>query len=159
MPYPVRRIDHLPLEMDDGVVLSAAVFLPDAPGEWSAIIDAVPYRKDDDFLAGDWDVYGFIASRGFACVRIDLRGTGSSTGILENEYLAREQDDLVRAIALVAEQPWCTGRVGMTGVSWGASTPSRSRCGGRPSCTRSCRSTSRPTATTPTSTTSRARCR
>ncbi len=102
MPYPVRRIDHLPLEMDDGVVLSAAVFLPDAPGEWSAIIDAVPYRKDDDFLAGDWDVYGFIASRGFACVRIDLRGTGSSTGILENEYLAREQDDLVRAIALVA---------------------------------------------------------
>ncbi len=119
MPYPVRRIDHLALPMDDGAVLSAAVFLPDAPGEWSAIIDAVPYRKDDDFLAGDWDVYGFIASRGFATVRIDLRGSGSSTGILENEYLAREQDDLVRAIALVAQQPWCTGRVGMTGVSWG----------------------------------------
>lgn len=64
-------------------------------------------------------MYGFVAARGFACVRIDLRGSGSSTGILENEYLAREQDDLVRAIALVAAQPWCTGRVGMTGVSWG----------------------------------------
>jgi len=105
--------------MDDGVVLSAAVFLPDAPGRFSAVIDAVPYRKDDDFLSGDWDVYGDLAARGFACVRIDLRGSGSSTGILENEYLAREHDDLVRAIALVAAQPWCTGRVGMTGVSWG----------------------------------------
>jgi putative CocE/NonD family hydrolase len=117
--HPVRRIDHVPLVMDDGVVLSAAVFLPDVPGRFAAVIDAVPYRKDDDFLAGDWDVYGDLASRGFACVRIDLRGSGSSTGILENEYLAREQDDLVQAIALVARQPWCTGRVGMTGVSWG----------------------------------------
>ncbi len=25
----------------------------------------------------------------------------------------------MRAIALIARQPWCTGRVGMTGVSWG----------------------------------------
>jgi putative CocE/NonD family hydrolase len=119
MPCPVRRIDHLGLQMEDGVVLSAAVLLPDAPGRFPAVVDAVPYRKDDDFLSGDWDVYGFLASRGFACVRIDLRGSGSSTGILENEYLAREHDDLVQAIALVARQPWCTGRVGMTGVSWG----------------------------------------
>ena len=119
MRHPVRRIDHLPLEMDDGVVLSAAVFLPDAPGRFGAVVDAVPYRKDDDFLSGDWDVYGDLAARGFACVRIDLRGSGSSTGILENEYLAREHDDLVQAIALIARQPWCTGRVGMTGVSWG----------------------------------------
>jgi len=103
--HAVRRIDHLPLEMDDGVVLSAAVFLPDAPGRFSAVIDAVPYRKDDDFLSGDWDVYGDLAARGFACVRIDLRGSGSSTGILENEYLAREHDDLVRAIA-VRESTW-----------------------------------------------------
>ncbi|MDX6378962.1 MAG: uncharacterized protein QOE98_3265, partial [Gaiellaceae bacterium] len=119
MPCSVRRIDHLGLQMEDGVVLSAAVLLPDAPGRFPAVLDAVPYRKDDDFLSGDWDVYGFLASRGFACVRIDLRGSGSSTGILENEYLAREHDDLVQAIALVARQPWCTGRVGMTGVSWG----------------------------------------
>jgi uncharacterized protein len=115
----VRRIDHLPIPMDDGVVLSAAVILPSEGGPFPAILDAVPYRKDDDFRWLDWSTYAYLASRGFACVRLDVRGTGSSTGILEDEYTARELDDLEATIAAIAAQPWCTGRVGMTGVSWG----------------------------------------
>jgi uncharacterized protein len=115
----LRRIDHLPIVMDDGVVLSAAVILPASGRPVPAILDAVPYRKDDDFRWLDWSTYAYLAARGFACVRLDLRGTGSSTGVLEDEYSARELDDLEAAIAAIAGQSWCSGRVGMTGVSWG----------------------------------------
>jgi putative CocE/NonD family hydrolase len=121
VPYPVTRIPHLPIVTRDGINLSAAVFLPDAPGDgpFPAILDCVPYRKDDDFLWSDWDTYGFMASRGIASVRLDVRGTGSSEGIAEDEYTVKELDDCEDAIAAIAAMDWCTGRVGMTGVSWG----------------------------------------
>ncbi len=109
----------MPITARDGCVLSAAVYLPEGEGAWPAIIDAVPYRKDDDFLWLDWDTYGNLATYGFACVRLDLRGTGSSEGVIADEYAEQELDDLEDAIATVARLPWCTGRVGMTGVSWG----------------------------------------
>ncbi|HEY3613489.1 MAG TPA: CocE/NonD family hydrolase, partial [Gaiellales bacterium] len=48
-----------------------------------------------------------------------LRGTGDSEGIIEDEYLPGEQADIVEAIAWIAAQPWCNGRVGMIGYSWG----------------------------------------
>ena len=119
--FPVTRLAHVPIVARDGIVLSAAVYLPDAPGDgpFPAVIDAVPYRKDDDFLWSDWDTYGFMASRGVASVRLDLRGTGSSEGVIEDEYTAQELDDCEHAIAAVAAMEWCNGRVGMTGVSWG----------------------------------------
>ena len=119
MTAAVQRLAHVPIAARDGCVLSAAVFLPEGEGAWPAIIDAVPYRKDDDFLWLDWDTYGNLASYGFACVRLDLRGTGSSEGVIADEYTVQELDDLEDAIAAVAGMPWCTGRVGMTGVSWG----------------------------------------
>ena len=105
--------------MRDGVVLSAALYLPQTNGTYPAILDAVPYRKDDDFLWIDWDTYGFLATQGFGCVRLDLRGTGSSEGILSGTYEPQELDDLEDTIAAIASMDWCTGRVGMTGVSWG----------------------------------------
>ena len=119
LPLTAHRLAHVPITARDGCVLSAAVFLPEGEGAWPAIIDAVPYRKDDDFLWLDWDTYGNLASYGFACVRLDLRGTGSSEGVIADEYSVDELNDLEDAIAAVAEMPWCTGRVGMTGVSWG----------------------------------------
>src|SRR4051812_39763559 len=115
----VRRIAHLPFEARDGTVLSAAVFLPEGGGRHPAILDAVPYRKDDDFLSMDWSTYGHMAQRGIACVRLDLRGTGSSEGILEDEYTEQELCDCEDTIAAIAALDWCNGRVGMTGVSWG----------------------------------------
>lgn len=120
-PYPVRHVPHAVIATRDGLRLSAALFLPDAPGDgpFPAALDAVPYRKDDDFRATDWDTYAALAALGVACVRLDLRGTGSSEGVLADEYTAAEHDDCEDAIAWIAAQPWCNGRVGMTGVSWG----------------------------------------
>ena len=52
-------------------------------------------------------------------MRVDLRGTGDSDGIIDDEYLPQEQEDAIEVIAWLAEQPWCTGTVGMMGISWG----------------------------------------
>ncbi len=83
-------------------------------------MDSVPYRKSDGTAIGDaaWGTY--FAARGFAFARVDLRGSGDSTGILEDEYTEQEQRDVEQVIAWLSERPWCTGSVGMIGVSWGA---------------------------------------
>ena len=79
----------------------------------------MPYRKSDGTAIGDaaWGTY--FAAHGFAFARVDLRGSGDSSGILEDEYTEQEQLDVERVIAWLAERPWCTGAVGMIGVSWG----------------------------------------
>src|SRR3954470_10197801 len=48
-----------------------------------------------------------------------MRGSGDSDGLLLDEYLPQEQSDAVEVIAWLASQPWCTGAVGMMGISWG----------------------------------------
>ena len=55
---------------------------------------------------------------GFAVLRVDLRGTGSSGGHLPDEYSDIERDDLTRVIRWIAAQPWSTGRIGMFGTSY-----------------------------------------
>ena len=84
-----------------------------------AILEYLPYRKDDHTAWQDSTRHPYFAEHGFAAVRVDIRGTGDSDGILLDEYLAQEQDDAVEVIAWIAEQPWCSGAVGMIGYSWG----------------------------------------
>ncbi|MDX1576423.1 MAG: CocE/NonD family hydrolase, partial [Kiloniellales bacterium] len=75
-------------------------------------------RRDYTRLRGD-EMHRYFAGHGYAGVRVDIRGSGDSDGILEDEYLQQELDDAVAVIDWLARQPWCTGRVGMTGISWG----------------------------------------
>ena len=94
--------------------------------------------------------HGYFAGHGCAGVRVDLRGSGDSEGVLRDEYLEQELADGEAVLAWLAEQPWCNGRVGMIGISWGgfnglqlAARTARRRC------RRSSRS-ARPTTATPT---------
>ena len=84
-----------------------------------AILEYIPYRKDDATAVRDAAIHPYFAGHGYAAVRVDMRGSGDSDGILEDEYLPQEQDDGVEVIAWLAAQPWCTGAVGMIGKSWG----------------------------------------
>ena len=117
----VRRIDHVWIPLADGTRLAARVWLPmDAdqrpvPG----LLEAIPYRKNDTTSVADAARHGYFAQHGYASVRVDIRGSGDSDGLLRDEYLAQEQDDLVEVIAWIADQSWCTGDVGMFGYSWG----------------------------------------
>jgi putative CocE/NonD family hydrolase len=52
-------------------------------------------------------------------VRVDIRGTGESGGLIFDEYTRQKHDDTLEVIAWLARQPWCSGAVGMMGISWG----------------------------------------
>jgi hypothetical protein len=107
--------------MDDGARIALTVYLPDSAndGPYPTVVESLPYRKDDAFYSADWPTYAYLAQRGFAGVRIDIRGTGASNGIIEDEYVPREQQDTLAVFDWVADQAWCTGYLGMWGVSWG----------------------------------------
>jgi uncharacterized protein len=118
----VRVIENDWIELADGVRLAIRVWLPRSADSRpvSAILDSVPYRRSDGTAVGDaaWGTY--FAARGFAFARVDLRGSGDSSGILEDEYSEQEQRDVEQVITWLATRPWSTGAVGMIGVSWGA---------------------------------------
>ena len=114
------RVQRCFVPMSDGVRLAATLHLPAAADPVPAILEALPYRKDD-LTAGYRPEYLRLRDEhGYAVVRIDLRGTGSSDGVATDEYPAQEQRDLCAVIAWIAGQPWCTGAVGMYGTSYSA---------------------------------------
>jgi putative CocE/NonD family hydrolase len=84
-----------------------------------AILEYIPYRKRDFTRARDEPMHHYFAGHGYAAVRVDLRGSGDSDGLLLDEYLKQEQDDALEVIRWIAQQPWCSGAVGMMGKSWG----------------------------------------
>ena len=120
-PQRIRCVENLWIPMPDGVRLAARMWLPDdaESNPVPAIIECVPYRKRDGLRTRDDEMHPYLAGHGYACLRIDLRGTGESEGLPDDEYTPAEQADLIAAIAWIAEQGWCTGRVGMMGISWG----------------------------------------
>ena len=112
----------------DGLELSANLWLPvprpdgDAAERFPVILEMIPYGKDNwrrnsDVARGEW-----LAARGFALCRLDVRGTGSSPGIAEDEYTEAETLDGYDAVEWLAAQPWCSGSVGMWGISYGGFT-------------------------------------
>ena len=119
--YPVRVVRQVEIPMPDGVRLGATLYLPDAPndGPFPAVVEYLPYRKDDNKIPRDWRTHSYLARKGYVGVRLDVRGTGASEGIAGNEYTLREQQDCLRALAWLAAQPWCTGNLGMYGSSYG----------------------------------------
>lgn len=120
-PHRVRCVENLWIPMKDGVRLAARMWLPEDAAALSvpAIIDCLPYRKRDGLRSRDEEMYPYFAGHGYASLRIDLRGTGDSEGLPDDEYTPAEQDDLVTAINWIAKQDWCSGKVGMMGISWG----------------------------------------
>jgi putative CocE/NonD family hydrolase len=120
-PRPVRKIENTWIPMSDGCRLAATIWLPeDAERDpVPAILEYIPYRKNDARARGDAITHPYFAGHGYAAVRVDLRGSGDSDGVLLDEYLPREHEDALEALSWIAAQPWCTGSVGMMGYSWG----------------------------------------
>lgn len=121
LPHRVREDDDVRIPMPDGVELSARLWRPvDSDDEpVPAVLELIPYRKRDLTAHRDSIHHPYLAGHGYACARVDLRGSGDSDGVLTDEYLEQEFRDGEQVLAWLAAQPWCTGRTGMMGISWG----------------------------------------
>ena len=142
------RIDwDVPIKMDDGVVLRADVFRPVKEGKYPALVSYGPYGKGLAFQEGyktAWDIMArefpdAVANStnqyqnwevvdpekwvpdGYACVRVDSRGAGRSPGFLSHND-KRENKDFHDCIEWAAAQSWCSGKVGLNGISYYASS-------------------------------------
>lgn len=113
--------DTVWIPLSNGLRLAARLWFPvDAErAPVPAVLEYTPYRRRDQTTARDERVHPYFASHGYASVRVDIRGSGDSDGVLLGEYLAEEQHDALEIVAWLAEQPWCDGSVGMFGFSWG----------------------------------------
>ncbi|OGL59176.1 MAG: peptidase S15 [Candidatus Tectomicrobia bacterium RIFCSPLOWO2_12_FULL_69_37] len=138
------RIDwDVPIRMDDGLVLRCDAYRPDAKGKCPAILNYGPYAKwlhlKDGYpaqwkvmtekypetvqgtsnLYQNWEVADpeKWVPDGYACVRVDSRGAGRSPGFME-VFSPREAKDLYNCIEWAARQPWCSGKVGLNGISY-----------------------------------------
>ena len=120
-PRQVRSLETVWIPMRDGARLAARIWLPEDAEQdpVPAVLEYIPYRRRDFTRQRDAVMHPYVAGHGYACVRVDLRGSGDSDGVLRDEYLEQELADGCEVIAWIADQPWCTGRVGMIGISWG----------------------------------------
>jgi predicted acyl esterase len=130
----------LVVPMRDGVRLSANLFRPTAAGPYPIIMSVTPYGKDklpdrvatffmrlSDVKFGKLNcspLTGFEspdpvywARQDYAVVQADVRGKYKSEG---RAGVLRQQDaeDYYDLIEWAATQPWCTGRIGLMGVSY-----------------------------------------
>ncbi len=132
-----------PISMDDGIVLRADVFRPTGKNRVPVILNYGPYAKGHAFqdsrkfawermikqepevAAGttnkyqNWEVVDpeKWVPDGYAIVRVDSRGTGRSPGYID-PWSPRETKDLYDCIEWAASQDWCSGKVGLNGISY-----------------------------------------
>ena len=112
------------IPMSDGMRLGARIWMPDRDESelLPVVLEYIPYRKDDFTALRDSTTIAWFAEQGYVSVRVDMRGSGSSDGVLYDEYSETEINDGVEVIDWLAKQPWCDGNVGTIGISWGGVT-------------------------------------
>ncbi len=117
----LRHIEHLWITLSDGRRLAARLWLPADAEDRAvpAILEYLPYRKRDGTTARDDANFPVYARAGYAGVRVDIAGSGDSDGHLSDEYSEDELAVGVEVIDWIVSQDWCTGAVGMIGISWG----------------------------------------
>jgi putative CocE/NonD family hydrolase len=118
-PHAVETRDPVFIPLADGTRIAATLWLPCDAGKVPVVVEMIPYRRRDGTVFRDLRMQPYLAGHGIGYCRVDLRGSGDSEGILDDEYTPGEQADACGIIEFLARQPWCTGAVGMTGISWG----------------------------------------
>lgn len=106
------------IPLSDGTRLAARIWRPDGEGANPAVLEYLPYRRRDRHRGDDAVLHPALAAAGYAAIRVDLRGSGDSDGLMHDEYTEQEWRDGLEVIAWIAAQPWCDGAVGMMGLSW-----------------------------------------
>ena len=121
---------NIDVPMRDGACLKADVFRPKGEGKVPAILNMGPYQKDKLWTPPpnleeaanpymNWEAVNpeWWVPQGYASVRVDARGSGESPGQYE-PWSRAESVDFYDAIEWAAAQPWCNGKVGLSGISY-----------------------------------------
>src|ERR1700691_4550041 len=123
------RMEQAWIPMKDRIQLAATLYMPDGakPGEKvPALLEYLPYRKDDGTAAGDYPKHAYFAHRGYVSVRVDIRGFGASqSSPPAREYSEQEQADGEQVIAWLAHHHWSNGNLRMFGIRRGGFTALR----------------------------------
>ncbi|CAB3843373.1 Cocaine esterase [Achromobacter anxifer] len=137
---PLADLSNQKVRTRDGVLLATDVYFPPGyrPGTDAAlpvILERTPYGKADisrsEQLGGVQgqprpDIARYFAQHGFAVVFQDCRGRYDSEGQF-TKYLS-EGEDGYDTMAWITAQPWCNGRIGTMGLSYGAHTQMALAC-------------------------------
>ena len=121
MPAPELIVERdLVLLTEDGVRLVADVYRPAVDHPVPCVLSRTPYdkRRDVTVMAGLDPVRA--ARAGLAVVCQDVRGRFASEGTFEP--FRHERSDGAATLRWLADQPWCSGRIGMAGRSYAAAT-------------------------------------
>ena len=120
-PRKVIEQEDCRITMRDGTRLSARIWMPEDASENPVpiILEHLPYRKRDGTIVRDQYTHPWMAGHGYCCIRTDMRGSGESEGLLDDEYTTQELQDAIDVIEWACAQPWCNGSAGMMGISWG----------------------------------------
>lgn len=108
------------ITLRDGCRLAARLWLPEGEGPFPAILEYLPYRRRDRHRGDDAILHPGLAAAGYAAIRVDMRGAGDSDGTMNDEYTPQEWSDAGEVIAWIAARSWCSGAVGLIGLSWSA---------------------------------------
>jgi predicted acyl esterase len=121
---------NVDIPMRDGARLKADVLRPVEGGPYPAIVNLGPYQKDKLWIPPEdleeeanplmnWETINpqWWVPKGYAAVRVDARGTGKSPGRTE-PWSPQESLDFYDAIEWAAAQPWCSGHIGLLGISY-----------------------------------------
>ncbi|MFI9616013.1 CocE/NonD family hydrolase [Streptomyces sp. NPDC052023] len=117
-PYETTHQD-LRIPLPDGTRLYARVWRPITGEPVPALLEYLPYRLTDWTAPRDHQRHPWYAGHGYASVRVDVRGHGNSEDVPTDAFSATELADGVEVVNWLAAQPWCDGKVGMFGISWG----------------------------------------
>lgn len=122
-PFGVTKVQNVKINLKDGNYLHARIWFPnhainDKSNSFATLIEYIPYRTDVTIIR-DSIRHPFYAANGFVSMRIDMRGSCNSSGVLKDEYLKIEQDDALEAFDWIINQSWSNGNIGMFGKSWG----------------------------------------
>ena len=132
----VENVELAWIPVSGGRKLAARLILPKdaAKKPVPCILEYLPYRRRDGTRMRDDGKHIWFAAHGYAAARVDIAGTGDSDGLVGDEYVKREQDDVLEIIEYLGTRPWCSGTVGMIGISWGGfsglQAAARRRCPG-----------------------------
>ncbi|WP_371645727.1 CocE/NonD family hydrolase [Streptomyces mirabilis] len=117
--------EDLWIPLPDGTRLHARVWRPLTDAPVPALLEYLPDRLTDRTAPRDWQRHPWYAGHGYASVRVDARGHGNSEGVPADPYGESERADGVEVIHWLADRPWCSGTVGMFGISRGGFTSLR----------------------------------